>query len=183
MKELLARLITEYFKKRKDTQYFANIGISTEDVFDWIDYHDNYINLYPNFDEYDNEYGEDYYFPSEEDAYNYVNDALALYNNLPNPLTIYRTIKVKSLNDINYDYLGDSWSYDKQSAINFANNHGGGNVLLIGETTFDNIDWEETIKLHFQFSTGMNFYDENEVNIIDSDKITNVKAEKLTNLK
>lgn len=83
------------------------------------------------------------------------------------------------MDDINYDWLGDSWSFDKQSAINFAENQAGGNVLLIGKTKFDNVDWNNTIKLWYQFSRTYNGYDENEINIINSDEIFDIKTEKI----
>jgi hypothetical protein len=83
------------------------------------------------------------------------------------------------MKDINFDYLGDSWSFDKQSAINFAKNQAGGNILLIAKTKFDNVDWNNTVKLWYQFSKTFDGYDENEINIIDSDEIFDVKTEKI----
>jgi len=83
------------------------------------------------------------------------------------------------MDDINFNYLGDSWSYDKKSAINFANNRGRGNVLLIAKTKFDNVDLKATLKLFYQFSRSNDSYDENEINVIDSDEIFDVKTEKI----
>jgi hypothetical protein len=143
-----------------------------------IEYSDSYRDLYPNFSD-ENEYEEDYYFTSIEDAYDDVNKTLEFFNSFPDTITIYRSIKVKSINDINFNYLGESWSYDKESAINFANNEGLGNVLLIGKTNFDNVDWNMTLKLNYQFSRGNDNYDENEINVIDSDNIFDIKTEKI----
>lgn len=98
---------------------------------------------------------------------------------MPNPLTIYRSIKIKDLSDIDYEWLGESWSFDKQSAINFAHNQAGGNVLLIGRTKFENVDWQNTLKLFYQFSGAFDEYDENEINIIDPSEIYDVKTEKI----
>lgn len=163
---------------KTQSKYFSNIGLNSEDVFDMIDYHNSYRDLYPNFSD-ENEYEDDYYFTTIFDAYKDVNEILNFFNSLPNPITIYRSILVKSIEDINYDYLGDSWSFDKQSAINFAENEAGGNVLLIGKTNFDNVDWKNTIKLFYEFSRTLDGYEENEINIIDSDEIFDIKIEKI----
>ena len=161
------------------SKFFSNIGLKSEDVFNMIEYHDSYKDLYPSYSDYENEYEEDYYFETKEDAYNDVNKTLHFFNNLPNPIPIYRSIKVKSMLDINFDNLGDSWSFDKQSAVNFAKNQAGGNVLLIAKTKFDNVDWNNTLKLWYQFSRTDDGYDENEINIIDSDKIFDIEKEKI----
>lgn len=156
------------------------IGFSIEDIFNLIDYSDSYKDLYPNYNpEFQNEYEDDYYFKSKNDAYNDVNDLLEFYNNLPNPIPIYRSIKVKNIEDIDYSYLGDSWSFDKQSAINFARNHNLGNILLSAYTDFSNIDWKETIRNHFLFSREDDNDAENELKVIDTDHIKNLKVEKI----
>lgn len=176
--------IREYINERnnqRNSKNFNNIGVKTEDVFDLIDWHDVYRDLYPNYSGNGNVYEEDYYFQTMEGAYNEVNNLLEFFNTLPNPITIYRSIKVKSIDDIKYDWLGDSWSFDKESAINFAKNQAGGNILLIGKTNFNNVDWKNTIKLFYQFSRTFDGYDENEINIIDSDEVFDVKAEKIKN--
>ena len=181
LRKFIATSIREYLKENLDrpqSKYFSNIGLKTEDVFDMIEYHDSYRDLYPNYSD-ENEYEEDYYFPTIQDAYNDINETLEFFNTLPNPIPIYRSIKVKSMGDINYDWLGDSWSFDKQSAINFAKNQAGGNVLLIGKTKFDNVDWNNTVKLWYQFSRTYDGYDENEINIIDSDEIFDIKTEEV----
>lgn len=175
---------TKVFIKNKLREALNNIsnkiGLSTEDVFNFIEYHDSYRDLYPNNNpEYENKYEEDYYFQSKEQAYKEVNNLLNFFNNLPNPIPVYRTIKVKSLQDIKYDYLGDSWSWDKNSAINFAKNHAGGNVLLIGLATFDNVDWKETLRNHFHFSREDDNDSENELKISDPEQIKELKVIKL----
>ena len=185
LRKLIETTINEYLNEylnentnNINSKYFSNIGLKTEDVFDMIEYHDSYRDLYPNYSD-DNEYEDDYYFPTKDDAYNDINETLEFFNSLPNPIPIYRSIKVKSMKDINFDYLGDSWSFDKQSAINFAKNQAGGNILLIAKTKFDNVDWNNTVKLWYQFSWKFDGYDENEINTIDSDEIFDVKTEKI----
>jgi len=182
LKKLIKTIIREYLNEQvnnANSKYFSNIGLKTEDVFDMIEYHDSFKDLYPNYGDTENEYEEDYYFPTKEDVYNNVNETLEFFNSLPNPIPIYRSIKVKSMEDIDFDYLGSSWSFSKQSAVNFAKNQAGGNVLLIAKTKFNNVDWNNTVKLYYLFSMTFDGYDEDEINIIDSDKIFDIKTEKI----
>jgi len=100
LRKFIATTIREYLKENLDrpqSRYFSNIGLKTEDVFDMIEYHDSYRDLYPNYSD-ENEYEEDYYFPTIQDAYNDINETLEFFNTLPNPIPIYRSIKVKSFN-------------------------------------------------------------------------------------
>lgn len=163
---------------KPQSKYFGDIGLRTEDVFDMIGYHDSYRDLYPNYSD-ENEFEEDYYFSTIEDAYDDANETLEFFNTLPKPIQVYRSIKVKSMNDIDFKYLGDSWSFDKQSAISFAKNQSRGNVLLLGKTNFDNVDWNKTLEVYYQFSRTYDGYDENDINIINSDEMFDVETEKI----
>lgn len=170
----------EYLNENKNnsiSQYFSNIDLKTEDIFNIIEYQDVFRNLYPDYDEYDNEYEEEYYFQSKEEAYNNINEILDFFNSMDNPIKIYRAILVDTIDDIDFDYLGNSWSFEKQSAINFANNQNLGNVLISAETKFDNVNWLETVKLFFIFSKNYDGYDENEIRIIDPSDVFNIKTE------
>lgn len=180
LKEIIHSTIKKHLNENINTKsrYFSNIGLSSEDVFELIDYYDSYRDLFPNYGE-ENEYEEDYYFSSEDEAYDDINETLELFSSLPNPIPIYRSIKVHSKEDIDLDDLGESWSYDKDSAINFAENHAGGNYLLSGRTNFTNVDWKTTLKLFYKFSRRFDGYDENEINIINSDEIYDVKINKI----
>jgi len=180
LKEIIHSTIKKILNENVNTKskYFPNIGLSSEDVFELIDYYDSYRDLFPNYGE-ENEYEEDYYFPSEDEAYDDINETLELFSSLPNPIPIYRSIKVHSKEDIDLDDLGESWSYDKDSAINFAKNQAGGNYLLSGRTNFTNVDWKTTLELFYMFSRRFDGYDENEINIINSDEIYDVKINKI----
>lgn len=172
----------EYLNVQSDvseSKYFSNIDLKTEDVFDMIDYHDSYRDLYPNYSDVVNEYEDEYYFPTKETAYKNINETLNFFNSLPNPIPIYRSIKVESMEDVDFDYLGDSWSFDRESAINFAENQALGNVLFSAKTNFDNVDWDKTVELWYEFSGSFDGYDENAIYTIDSDKIFDVEAGKI----
>lgn len=180
LKEIIHSTIKKHLNEdvNSKSKYFSNIGLSSEDVFELIDYHDSYRDLFPNYGE-ENEYEEEYYFPSEDEAYDDVNETLELFSSLPNPISIYRSIKVYSKEDIDLNDLGESWSYDKESAINFAKYQAGGNYLLSARTKFTNVYWKKTLDLFYKFSRGYDGYDENEINIIDSDEIYDVKIDKI----
>jgi hypothetical protein len=155
-------------------------GLSTEDILSLIEHRDAYRNLYPGYDPFhDNTHEEDYYFRSKEEAYREVNELLDFFSSLPEPIPIYRTIKVKGINDIDLNYLGDSWSYSREGAINFAKNHAGGNYLLKATTLFSNVDWKETLRLHYQFSVGYDAYDEMELRILDPSEVDSLEIEQL----
>ncbi len=156
------------------------INISIEDVYNLIDFHNSFRDLYPGYSDEENEYEEDYYYPSKEGAQSHVGDVINLFEDMPNPIPVYRSIKVKSIDDIDYDLLGDSWSFDRQSAINFAKNQAGGDVLISGFVRKENVDWEDTIKHYFEFSETFSDYDENEIKIPNAeDDVFNIKAEKI----
>ena len=170
----------EYLNENNNSttsRYFSKIELKTEDIFNIIEYQDSFRNLYPDYDEYDNEYEEDYYFQSKEEAYKNVNDILDFFNSMDNPIQIYRAILVDTIDDIDFEYLGDSWSFEKQSAIDFANKQNLGNVLISAETNPDNVNWLETVKLFFIYSKNYDGYDENEIRIIDPSVVFNIKTE------
>lgn len=158
-------------------------SVNVEEVFDLIEYHDSFKDLYPGYNtEFENEYAEDYYFPTKEKAYEEVTDLINFFKSLPNPIPIFRTIRVNSLDEIRLDYLGDSWSYEKQSALNFASNHNGGNVLLSAYIPKDSVDWKATLKNHFLFSDEMDDFNEDEIKVDDFDKIQDLKVEWIKNI-
>ncbi len=171
IRKIIREVLSELFNENLDS-------ISSEDVYGMIDYHDSFRDLYPGYSDDENEYEEDYYFPTEEIAKERVEDILDFFKQLPNPIPVYRSIKVKSIDKVDYDLLGDSWSFDKQSAINFANNQAGGNVLISGLVRKDNVDWEDTIKHYFEFSQSFSDYDENEIKIPNAeDDVFDIKTE------
>ena len=52
LRKFIATTIREYLNEnlnKTQSKYFSNIGLKTEDVFDMIEYHDSYRDLYPNY--------------------------------------------------------------------------------------------------------------------------------------
>ena len=82
-----------------------------------------------------------------------------------------------SIGDIDfYEYLGDSWSFDRQSAINFANNQARGNVLLTAKINQIDVDWKSSIDHYINFSGNYDGYDENELKV-NGFKVYDVETE------
>ena len=152
----LRKILKEILLTESNNKSYAKFGLSTVDVFSLVNFSDNYRNLYPGYenDEYQNEYEDEYYFESEEVAYSEVNSVLDMFDNLPDPIPLYRTIYAKNKSDIDLEFLGDSWSFEKDSALKFGENHARANYLLSGFVRANRVRWKDTIKLYFINSYG-----------------------------
>jgi hypothetical protein len=147
--------------------------ITIKNFLDLIDWRDSYKDLYPDFSspEDQNQYEEDYRFNTKEDAVGFAKETISLFNSLPNPIPIFRAIHAKSKDDISLEYPEESWSYRKESALNFAGNQNMGNFLLSGTIDKRFVDWERTLKNYIDFSGGFSSEDEDEITIGDETKI------------
>ncbi len=149
-------------------------------LFSLIDYSD-YYDLYP---EYSNAIveGENYYFNTYKQASEWADMVIDVFNSLQNKeeIRVYRAVYLKNKNDLKYDDLGESWSFDKNSAIEFGF-HNNSNYLLSGIVYPYNIDWEESIKLFVKNSFDMfSGESENELYIpYAEEKIYDLKIEKI----
>lgn len=135
-----------------------SLGVSIESIFDKLDPNGYFDDIYPDFQDPEDLMNQsdssslDYYFESEEEAYKQVARVIRMFENMPDPIPVWRTIKVDNYFDIRLKSPGESWSYTKQGAINFAKNHGLGNVLLHAKCPKELVDWEKTILLYFEFT-------------------------------
>lgn len=175
--------IKEYYhSENADSQYYPKVDMKTEDVFNLIEYQDNNFDLYPGYDpdleDSENEYDLEYYFDTKDIAYQAANGVLEMFESLESPILIYRTITVKSLDDINHEDLGESWSLYKESALSFGSRIRA-NILLEAKTEHDNVDWKKAVKLFFVFSGGFTDEDEDELPIIDSSKLFDIQVHKI----
>jgi hypothetical protein len=134
----------------------ASIGVSIEDVFGMLNKDGVYEDIYPGYEvnpeDYYNESEPEFCYPDKETAYKEVAGAIQMFESMPDPIPIWRTIKVDSPEKINLEMPGDSWSYSKEGALNFAKNHALGNVLLHALCPKDNVNWPETLSDHFAFT-------------------------------
>lgn len=150
--------IKEIFSKTITENVGNKIGISIEDVFEMLNLDEVYEDIYPGYEKDPSEYFDqenpDFLYPNKEVAYREVGDVISMFEEFPDPIPIWRSIRVHSSDDINLEMPGDSWSYNKESAINFANTHALGNVLLHAMCPKDNVDWKETLNVYFLFTDG-----------------------------
>lgn len=176
MKHIL--LFEQHHQYRGETLsvYYPKLGVSTEDVFRLVDYQDSYCNLYPGYEDADSSWSDEYWANSKEGAYSEVNDILFHLENLPDIIPVYRTIHVNKLSDVRMDDLGECWSYEKRSALEFGS-HLRATVLLSGTIASEYIDWWTTIQVHFQHSGHGSSDDENEVRVDYPEHIKDLTVE------
>lgn len=152
------------------------IDVSPEEVLGMFDYQDSHRNLYPGYDQHDNEYEQEYYFASREKAYEAVREIVSIFEALPDPIPVYRAIRANSQQEISPDY-GESWSFRKESALSFGA-HAGANYLLSGLINKKDVNWKESIRLYILNSYA--HYDdsaEDEIVIPNPEMVINFKAE------
>jgi len=151
---------------------------SVQTIADNIDY-SNFSDLYPEYsnDIDDIDRSDDYYFSSRKKFEIFARNVIDLFDSFPDEFPVYRSIKVKSEQDIDMDDLGESWSFDLESARNFGYGNGS-NIILSAIVTSDNIDWYESMHRYLIFSPG-DFDDENEIVVRNTDWLKDLKISKI----
>lgn len=154
-----------------------HITDKVEDILDKMrEYYDTY-DLYPGYSEpLDDD--EDYLYSTKDIAEKHAESIIDIFDSLPNPIPVYRSLMAKSEDDIDFDYIGESWSFIKDSAISFGS-HNNSNFLISGLIDKDYVNWDETINRFILFSSGGDSDDENEIVIKDMNKIKVTGVEKL----
>lgn len=165
MKYILTR---ENLSKNWEPKFKIEEVLDSIEIGDWYD-------LYPGYSREIDE-DEECYFSTKDKAIQYANEVIDIFTSLPNPIPIYRSLKVKSKEDIDYEFLGESWSYRKESAINFGKRIGA-NVLLSAFVYKKDVEWGATLRVYHVFSGGYTDEDEDEIVIDDNSAIFNVKVE------
>ena len=170
-------MITTINEWRKFNEEYR-VRISRQFVFDSIPWHDNYLDLYPGYspgadtnDRYD-----ECYFETRERAEGYADELIELLDGLPDPIPVFRAIRAKSEEDIDKENLGESWSFSKDSAVNFGE-HNGSNFLMSAKVHKKDVNWMGTVKAYTLFSGGFSADDENEIVVDESDKLFDLKIE------
>jgi len=157
-----------------------------KEIADSIDF-SYYKDLYPDFS-WKSEMGswghsiEDYMFPNQYKFNEYADEINDLFNSFPQKFPIYRSIRVKSIDDIDMEYLGESWSFDLESAKEFGS-HNGSNIMLSAIVNENNVNWLETLSRYFLFSVGDTIEDENEIVVIETNELENVTVSKMKEAK
>ncbi len=157
-------------------------GVSISWLMGDVNY-DAYDDLYPGYNytkpQDINDDDKEFYFDSKEKAIEEIENVFFQFDNLPDPIPIYRVMGVKDLKDIDYDDLGASWSYNKDSAIGFSQRYNIRGVLLSGLIEKKHVHWESTLKTYLEFSLGLFGEEEHEIVVPNTDNITNLKVQKL----
>lgn len=155
---------------------------SVFDILDSIKGELGMYDIYPGFfmNTEDANSDDDYFYPNKQIAQREIKSLLSFFKGLKTPVPIYRTIKAKSVEDIDIEYPGESWSWDKDSALNFGRqNVVGANFLLIAEIDKKYINWEATFRRYFKFSNSLSGEEENELVVDKESQIKNIKIEKI----
>ena len=134
----------------------------------------DYYDLYPN---YSNKYDKDesYHFNSKKNAFNEAKSIQGMFDSFPDKFAIYRAIYLKKIEDLRPpDYLGECWTFDLESAKEFAT-HNRSNYIISGYVEHDNIDWNESLLRYFHNNFG-DADDENEVVVIYTELIEKLQV-------
>lgn len=116
----------------------------------------------------------------------FYNEMVLLFNNLPNPLPIYRLIFVDNIDDIDLKELGTSWTWDTKnwndliSSVLYDDDVKNGfiTVLISGNIDKQYVNWEDTLNKYLTQHLYSKDFDENEIVIPKSSysKIKNLKC-------
>ena len=89
-------------------------------------------------------------------------------NKLKFPLKIYRALSVNNINQINYNNLGNHWTFDKNSAEPYSGDYSKDTIILEGEVMLQDIDIITTIVYN------MLIPQENEIYVINPHNIKQI---------
>jgi len=159
------------------------LGVTIEGVKTHMLQSGPFHGLYPGAED-DMENGEGIYpFTSEEDAEEQITAICQKFASFENPFPVWRSINVDKLTDIQRnDLVGNSWTFDHDSAISFGSSLWGdsGNTILKAECPFDAVDWVETISRYIQDNndeTKFNDdFNENEIFVETPGRLINVEV-------
>lgn len=174
-------MITTINEFKKQQEY--NIKLDRKTIFSYIEWQGNCKDLYPGYSNPEDvsDITDEYYFETKKKAYQYADEVINLFTSLPNPIPIYRCIKAKDIEHIDLEMHGESWSFEKQSALDFGSRNGS-NFLLSTFVNKQDVNWQGTIKAYTIFSGGYSDEDENEIVVdgfLKDITITKLKDKKL----
>lgn len=121
----------------------------------------------------------------DDNSKNFYNQMTLLFNNLPNPLPIYRLIFVDDTDDVNLKELGTSWTWDRKnwddliSSVLYDDDVENGDITVLISGYIDKmyVNWEDTVNKYLTQHLYSKDFDENEIVIPKSSysKIKNLK--------
>lgn len=154
---------------------------SVKEALELFSYNEGFYDLYPGYSEDVNE-DESYMFDTEQAALDMVSDILDVFAYLPDPIPVYRALFARSVEDIDRDYAGESWSFEEESALEFGNGNKS-NYLLTAFVSKDAIDWKESVRRFALFSMVSEESAENEVVVADQLSISDIKIYEIKGMK
>jgi len=103
------------------------------------------------FPEKGENFDENYHkFKTKNQARRYVKEeVLPFFKGLPDVVPIYRAVQAK---DVQFDYVGESWTFDLNAAKTFGL-HNGSNNIIKAYVPKSNIDFEQSISSFHNFSS------------------------------
>lgn len=155
--------------------WLESLNISPDEVLAMFDYHDSYKNLYPGYNNFDNEAEEEYYFRNRREALQAAQEILHIFQSLPEPIPVFRAIQAKTQQDID-PHHGESWSFMQESALEFGT-HANCNFLLSGLIRKSDVNWRETVYRYVLNSYGRWGEQEDEIVIPYPEKLMSFRAD------
>jgi hypothetical protein len=172
IRKYIGKIILEVLQVKMFTQddIFNSITNSFDFNSGWYDLYPGYIKP---FDE-----NEETMFSTKEKAEQFANETADFFESIPNPIPIFRALRANSIEDIELEYPGESWSLYRKNAIAFGS-HNGSNYLLSAFIQKQFVDWQETLNRFILFSMGGDGDDEMEIVVEDETEIKNIKIEEI----
>lgn len=119
----------------------------------------------------------------EDDMYDEIDNVTGTIDELAEKriLTLYRVIHLNNINDLKGGVnIGESWSWNKDAAINFGmSNVRSPRYLIKAKTNKRNINWKLSIYRYFQNSYGSFGDEENELVVKNGDCVEILDIEKI----
>lgn len=142
-----------------------------------------YYDLYPAYSEPVVDGEDDYAYDTKEKAYQQAEFILDILGGLPDPVDAWRAIYAKDVDSIRKDWLGESWSFEKEAALEFGS-HARANFLLHAKIPRSAIDWDRTVREFTQNSSDPSSGEsEFEVVVDDFDKIHDLEIYQIKGMK
>jgi hypothetical protein len=171
---------------KKVTAEFAALPASDEvmSLMSKIAFDNSFYDLYPGYSKEAEAEDVDYMFKDEQQAGFFAVDMLDLFDLLPDPIPVFRVIYAGSVDSIDWSNLGESWSFEKRSALAFGNSEVAGvNYLLTGVVPKSAIDWKESAKRYANYSIDDGDSAENEVVVADQSAISDIEIYEIKGMK
>jgi hypothetical protein len=145
-----------------------------EHILSMVDWRDNNYDLYPGYSRpLDSQ--EEHYFDSRTKALQYAKRIHDLFTGFHAVIPVYRAIRAPSEDAIDREEWGESWSFNRDSALEFGT-HAHANFLVSGKVRRQDVDWETSLSRYVEFSspdgTG-----EDEIVVPDSSQVFAVQVQ------